>query len=167
MHKMTQQNLQNAFSGESGAHMKYLIFSEVAEKEQKPNVARLFRAIAYAEKVHATNHLKVLGLVKGTPGNLETALGGETFEIEEMYPVYNSDARLQNEKEAEKSTHYALEAEKIHARMYKDAQDAVSAGKDIEVGEIHICPVCGYTVEGKVPDYCPVCGVKKDAFKKF
>ena len=104
MHKMTQQNLQSAFAGESQAHMKYALFSDVAEKEGKPNIARLFKAISYAELVHAKNHLTVLGGIKKTADNLETAIGGETFEVEEMYPVYNNDARLQNEKEAEKST---------------------------------------------------------------
>ncbi|MCM8831701.1 MAG: rubrerythrin family protein [Candidatus Omnitrophica bacterium] len=166
MHKMTQQNLLNAFSGESQAHMKYLIFSEIAEQEKKPNIARLFKAIAYAEQVHARNHLNALGMIKTTPSNLETAIAGETFEVEEMYPVYNQDAKFQNEKEAEKSTHYALEAEKIHALMYKKAQE-IALDKDIELKDIYICPVCGYTVEGSSPEYCPVCGVEKKLFKKF
>lgn len=166
MHKMTQQNLQNAFSGESQAHMKYLIFSEIAEKEKKPNIARLFQAIAYAEKVHATNHLKVLKGTGKTPDNLDTAIAGETFEVEEMYPVYNNDAKFQNEKEAEKSTHYALEAEKIHAKMYNDAKEAASKDKDIKLESIYICPICGYTAT-KLPDYCPVCAAKKEVFKEF
>lgn len=167
MHTMTEQNLKNAFAGESQAHMKYLIFADVAEKEGKPNTARMFRAIAYAELVHATNHLRVLDGIKKTAENLETALGGETFEIEEMYPVYNSDARLQHEKEAERSTHYALEAEKIHVKMYRQAKETASKGKDIDMKEIYICPVCGYTVEDETPDFCPVCGAKGAVFKKF
>ncbi|MCX7661269.1 MAG: rubrerythrin family protein [Candidatus Omnitrophica bacterium] len=167
MHKMTQQNLLNAFSGESQAHMKYLIFSEIAEKEKKPNISRLFKAIAYAEQVHARNHLQALGMIKNTPDNLEVAIQGETFEVEEMYPVYNQDAKFQNEKEAERSTHYALEAEKIHAVMYKKAKEIALKDKDIELADIYICPVCGYTVEGKVPEYCPICGVEKKLFKKF
>ncbi|MCM8792785.1 MAG: rubrerythrin family protein [Candidatus Omnitrophica bacterium] len=167
MHKMTQQNLLNAFSGESQAHMKYLIFSEIAEQEKKPNISRLFKAIAYAEQVHARNHLKTLGTVKNTSDNLESAIQGETFEVEEMYPVYNQDAKFQNEKEAEKSTHYALEAEKIHAVMYKKAKEVALKDKDIELKDIYICPVCGYTVEGSSPQYCPVCGVEKKLFKKF
>ncbi len=167
MHKMTQTNLQNAFSGESQAHMKYLIFSDVAEKEGKPNIARLFRAIAYAEEVHAKNHLKVLGGVGNTLENLGVAVGGETFEVEEMYPVYNNDAKLQGEKEAETSTHYAMEAEKIHAKMYERAKKVVANGEDIDLNDVYICCVCGYTVEGEVPEHCLVCGVKREKFKKF
>lgn len=167
MHKMTQANLQAAFAGESQAHMKYAIFSEVAEKEGKPNIARMFKAVAYAETVHAANHLRVLGGVKSTADNLESALAGETFEIEEMYPVYNSDAKLQGEKDAERSTRYALEAEKIHAQMYKKAREVAGQGKDIQLETVHICSVCGYTAEGSAPEYCPVCGAKKTAFKQF
>lgn len=167
MHEMTKQNLQNAFAGESQASMRYRIFSEVADKEGKPNIARLFKAIAYAEEVHATNHLRALGNITNTADNIGVAIKGEMFEVEEMYPAYLQEARLQQEKEAEKSTHYALEAEKIHAQMYRKAQDKAKAGSDIELGEIYICPICGYTVEAEVEDYCPVCGAKKDVFKKF
>lgn len=167
MHKMTQQNLQAAFAGESRAHMKYMIFADAAEREGKANIARLFRAISYAEQVHATNHLKALGGINKTTENLGVALGGETFEIEEMYPVYNSDAKLQGEKEAEQSTHYALEAEKIHATMYKSAKATAEKGKDIELGDVYICTVCGHTVEGQAPEFCPVCGVKAKMFRKF
>jgi len=167
MHKMTEENLKAAFAGESQAHMKYIIFSEMAEKEGKPNIARLFKAVSYAERVHATNHLKVLGVVKKTPENLDAAIGGETYEVEEMYPAFLSEAKEQGEKEAEKSNHYALEAEKIHAEMYKNAKQAAAKNEDIHLGEVSICPVCGYTVEGDAPDFCPVCGVKKNLFKKF
>ncbi len=167
MRKMTQQNLQSAFAGESQAHMRYLIFAEVAEKEGRLNVARLFRAIAYAEQVHAQNHLREINGIGKTLENLDTAIGGETFEVEEMYPAYNDVAKLQGERGAEKSTHYALEAEKIHAQMYKKAKQAVEKGEDVDLGKVYICPVCGYTVEGEVPEFCPVCGVKKDAFKEF
>ena len=167
MHKMTQQNLQSAFAGESQAHMRYLIFAEVAEKEDMLNMARLFRAIAYAEQVHAHNHLRELNGIGKTLENLDTAIGGETFEVEEMYPAYNDVAKLQGERGAEKSTHYALEAEKIHAQMYEKAKESAAKGEDIKLGKIYICPVCGYTVEEEVPEFCPVCGVKKDAFKEF
>jgi len=164
---MTEENLKAAFAGESQAHMKYKIFSEAAKKEGKANISRLFEAISYAEQVHAANHLKVLGGIKKTPENLDTAIAGETFEVEEMYPAYNKEAKLQGEKEAEKSTHYALEAEKIHAQMYKKAKESAAKNKDIQIGDIYICPICGYTVEGQAPDFCPVCAVKKDLFKKF
>ncbi len=167
MHNMTQANLQNAFSGESQAHMRYIIFSEIAEKEKKPNIAKLFKAIAYAERVHATNHLKALGMVKETKENLGLAIAGETFEVEEMYPVYNNDARFQKEKEAERSTYYALEAERIHAQLYQRAREALSKGKDIALEKIYICPICGYTTVKEPEDFCPVCGAKRDTFKEF
>lgn len=167
MHKITQENLKNAFAGESQAHMKYLIFSDIADKEGKPNTARLFKAISYAERVHAENHLRALKGISATADNLDTAIAGETFEVEEMYPAYNNEAKLQGEKEAERSTHYALEAEKIHAVMYNEAKKSVVEGKDIDLGKIYICPVCGYTAEKECPDYCPVCGAKKGIFKEF
>jgi rubrerythrin len=167
MRKMTEKALQEAYAGESMAHMRYLIFSEIAGKEGMPNVARLFEAIAYAEQVHATNHGRNLGLLKKTEGNLETCIQGETYEVEEMYPVFNATAKLQREKGAELSTHYALEAEKIHARMYKKAKEQALEGKDLQIGEIYICPVCGYTHEGTPPEKCPVCGVSSDKFRKF
>ena len=167
MHAMTEQNLRAAFAGESQAHMKYLAFAAKAEKEGKANVARMFQAIAYAEQVHAIGHLKVLEGIGDTVSNLGAAMDGENFEVDEMYPVYNADAKFQGEKAAEKSTHYALEAEKIHAVMYGKAKEAVAAGKDIDLKELCICPVCGYTHEGEPEDFCPVCGVKKSVFKKF
>ena len=167
MHEMTKQNLKNAFAGESQAHMKYLAFAEQADKDNKPNIARMFRAIAYAERVHATGHLKVLGGIGTTAENLTAAFDGETFEIEEMYPVYNEDAKFQGEKAAEKSTHYALEAEKIHAAMYSEAKKAAEEDKDINLKEVYICPVCGFTHEGEPEDFCPICGVKKEQFVKF
>jgi rubrerythrin len=167
MKKMTEKALLEAFAGESMAHMKYLIFSEIAEKEGKPNIARLFKAIAYAEQVHATNHSRNLGIVKKTPENLQTGIDGETYEVEEMYPVFNNTAKFQNEKGAEQSTHYALEAEKIHMKMYQDAKTSAEKDKDIDIKEIYICPVCGFTHIGKPPEYCPVCGAPNNKFKKF
>ena len=167
MKKMTEKSLGEAFAGESMAHMKYLIFSEIAEKEGLPNIARLFRAIAYAEQVHATNHAKNLGYIKGTKDNLQAGLDGETFEITEMYPAYDAIATLQNENEAKKGIYYALEAEKIHADLYKKAKETVETGKDLEIEEVYICPVCGYTHVGTPPDKCPVCGESKENFKKF
>lgn len=167
MRKMTKANLEAAFAGESQAHMKYLIFANEAEKEGFPQVARLFRAIAYAEQVHATNHLRTLGGVGESPANLQVAIDGETFEVEEMYPAYKAVAELQEEKGAVRSTHYALEAEKVHAGMYQKARQAVLAGKDVEVGDIYICDVCGWTLEGEAPDRCPICGATRDKFRKF
>ena len=167
MRKMTDKNLRDAFAGESQAHMKYLVFAGRAEQEDKPNVARLFRAIAYAEQVHATNHLKTLGDVGSTEDNLQAAIDGENFEVEEMYPAYDAVAKLQEEKGAVRSVHYAIEAEKIHSAMYTQARQKVKEGKDIDIGEVSICPVCGYTHEEDPPDACPVCGVSKQKFVKF
>lgn len=167
MKKMTEKALQEAFAGESMAHMKYIIFSEIAEKEGFKNIARLFRAIAYAEQVHATNHARQLGIIKSTPENLETGIQGETYEVEEMYPVFYETAKLQEEKGAQLAFHYALEAEKIHAQYYKNAKEKALKKEDIDIPEIYICPVCGWTHIGEPPNECPICKVKKDKFKKF
>ncbi len=168
MRKMTEKSLMDAFAGESMAHMKYLAFSEVAEKEGFPGIAKLFRAIAYAEQVHATNHAKALGLIGNTAQNLKAAAEGENFEITEMYPAYDAIAKLQEEKQAERFIHYALEAEKVHEEMYNNALKKVENKEDEQVDKVYVCPVCGFTVIGE-PDFdkCPVCGVAKDKFKEF
>ena len=178
---MTADFLRSAYGGESMAHMRYLIWGEHAAKQKMPNIARLFQAIAYAEQVHASNHFKELGEQKGdasvTAGgifgmgsvaeNLQGAIDGELHEVDQMYPVYLESARFQKEKGAEKSFHYALEAEKIHAKMFQTAQDAAKQNKDMTLGEVYVCPVCGYTGDGEKPDHCPVCGVKKELFALF
>ncbi|MEA3340510.1 MAG: rubrerythrin family protein [Chloroflexota bacterium] len=167
MHKMTQANLGAAFAGESQAHIKYLAFSAQAEKEGFPNVGRLFQAIAYAERVHATSHLKTLKGVGKTADNLEAAIGGETYEVEEMYPAFIAVAKVQEEKAAVRSNEWALEAEKIHAEMYGAAKEAVEGGKDAEVGQVYVCEICGWTGEGEPPDECPLCKAKKEKFITF
>jgi rubrerythrin len=167
MKSMTKENLETAFAGESQAHIKYLAFSARAEKEGKPNIARLFRAIAHAEQVHAINHLKELGGIGDTTANLEKAIGGEEFEVDEMYAAYLAVADSQGEKGAKRSMTYAMEAEKIHADMYGDAKLAAEAGQDIQIGEVYICPVCGFTHIGEPPDRCPVCNAKKESFQVF
>ncbi len=167
MKEMTKEHLKVAFAGESQAHIKYLAFSAQAEKAGKPNIARLFRAIAHAEQVHAINHLKELGGIGDIVANLEAAISGENFEVDEMYAAYLEDADLQGEKGAERSMRYAMEAEKIHAEMYADAQKTAQAGEDIDIGEVYICPVCGFTHIGEPPDRCPVCNVKRERFETF
>jgi len=167
MRKMTEQDLSGAFAGESQAHMKYLNFAKIAEDEGYPNVARLFRAIAYAEQVHASNHLEVLSGIGKTTENLQAAIDGENFEVEEMYPAYNAVAQLQGEKDAIRSIHFALEAEKIHSALYTEAKQNVEAGKDADVEEVYICGVCGYTTTEGAPDRCPVCGAPISKFAKF
>ncbi|ASJ07310.1 rubrerythrin family protein [Thermococcus pacificus] len=165
--KMTRKFLEDAFAGESMAHMKYLIFAEQAEREGYPNIAKLFRAIAHAEFVHAKNHFIALGNLDKTPENLQAGIDGETFEVEEMYPVYKNTAEFQGEKDAVRTTHYALEAEKIHAELYKKAKEKAESGEDIEIKRVYICPVCGYTAVDEVPEYCPVCGAPRDKFVVF
>ena len=167
MRKMTEENLRAAFAGESRAHMKYLIFSKKAEDEGYPNVARLFKAISFAEQVHATNHFRTLGDLGSSSDNLDSAISGETFEVEEMYPAYDAVAKLQDEKGAQKSIHYAVEAERVHAAMYRRAKEAVKSGKDLEVGKVYVCSMCGYTGEGEPPDRCPLCGAPKEKFQVF
>jgi len=166
LRKITQSNLEAAFAGESQAHMKYLIFATQAEREY-PNLARLYRAIAFAEQVHATNHFRVLGHIGSAAENAQTAIEGETFEVEEMYPAYYEVAKLQEEKNAQRTTNWALEAEKGHAVLYGSALESVKKGKDPAFGTIHVCMICGYTVDGEAPDECPVCRAKKDKFKAF
>lgn len=167
MKEMTKEHLKAALAGESQAHIKYLAFSAQAEKAGKPNLARLFHAIAHAERVHAINHLKELGGIGDEVANLQSAIEGETFEVEEMYAAYLEVAELQGEKGAKRSMNYALEAEKIHAEMYADAQKAAERGEDFDIGEVHVCPVCGFTHIGEPPDRCPVCNAKKERFKAF
>ena len=167
MRAMTKANLEAAFAGESQAHMKYVIFADKAEKEGYPEAARLFRAISYAERVHATNHLRELGGIGNTVANLEVAIGGENYENTEMYPAFDAVARLQEEKGAVRSIHYAIEAEKIHEAMYTVARESVEAGKDIKSAPVYVCPVCGHTVIGEAPAKCPICGVPKDKYREF
>lgn len=167
MHVMTDRNLHEAFAGESQAHMKYLIYADRAQQESKPEVARLFRAIAAAERIHATNHWRTLEMIKGTKDNLQVGIDGEHYEITEMYPAFNTVAELQQEKGAIRSTYWALETEKIHEGMYMRAKQAVESGKDASFGKIYICPVCGYTMEGDAPDLCPICNAKKASFKEY
>lgn len=177
---MTEMNLRSAYAGESQAHMRYTIYAERAKEKGFPNVARLFTAIAFAEQVHATNHyrniktkgdaLTVSGAVFGstnTSEDLQAGIDGENFEINEMYPTYLEVAKFQKEKGAETSFRYAWEAEKIHSKMYQKAKQVVDKGKDIELGPMQICTVCGHTVEGDAPDKCPICNAPKNKFKTF
>lgn len=167
MNKMTEDSLSGAFAGESQAHMKYLVFAQKAQEEGLQNIARLFRAVAFAEQVHASNHFRALKGVGETAANLAAAVEGENFEVEQMYPAYMAVADLQGEKEARRSMRFAWEAEKIHARMYQAAKEAAARGQDAKMGELYICGICGHTVEGSAPDKCPTCGAQKSNFVKF
>jgi rubrerythrin len=144
-------------------------------------VARLFRAIAHAEYVHAGDHYRELrhldgGFVANSMGafgpgdtvkNLKLAIAGETFEIEEMYPVYIEVAKFQGEKGAQRSFEWSYASEKLHKQLFERALERVNSGKDMELGPVQICEVCGYTLEGEAPDVCPVCGALKDKFTAF
>jgi rubrerythrin len=167
MKQMTKANLEAAFAGESQACMKYGIYAEKAEREGYPQVAKLFKAISYAEKVHASNHFRALDKVHGTTANLGDAAAGENYEVNEMYPAFEAVAKLQDEVSALRSIQYAVEAEKIHEVMYLSAKDKVAKGKDISTSDVYVCPVCGHTVIGEPPDTCPVCRLAKNKYVKF
>ena len=159
----TEQNLLEAFAGESQANRKYLAFAKQADKEGHPQVARLFRAAAEAETVHAHAHLRALGGIRSTEENLREAVGGETHEFKEMYPGMIEIAQAEGNKAAERSFRYANEVEKIHAGLYQKALDSLGS---LEETEYYVCSVCGYTVEQEPPETCPVCGAKAKAFFK-
>ena len=167
MKKRTEDNLKDAFAGESQAHMKYLAFSKKAEVENLPNISRLFKANSFAEEIHAVNHLWALSGIGKTADNLQEAIEGETFEVEKMYPDYIKVAQEEGEKGAENSTRWALAAEKVHAGLYKKAREAAVQDRDVELGPIYVCSVCGFTMENEAPDNCPVCGAPKEKFHLF
>ena len=181
MHDMTAANLRNAYGGESMAHMRYRTWGDKAEQDGFPNTARLFRAITFAEQIHANNHFRemrdlvgaflcasgaIFGL-GGTSQNLQGGIDGETFEVNEMYPTYLETAKFQGEKGAQQSFYYALSAEKTHAALFQKAKTAVDSGKDVKLGPVQVCTVCGFTHEGDAPDKCPICGAKKEKFRTF
>lgn len=159
----TLKDLMDAFAGESQANRKYLAFAKKAEEEGYTQVAKLFRAAAEAETVHAHNHLREAGGIKNTKDNLQEAIGGETYEFEKMYPPMIEDAKAEGNSGAERSFNYANAVEKIHAELYKKA--LAELGKNAET-DYYVCQVCGNTVESEAPDECPICKAKKQAFKK-
>lgn len=163
----TDENLKAAFAGESQANRKYLAFAWKADEEGFTQAAKLFRAAAEAETVHAMNHLKTLGEIKSTSENLNTALGGETYEFNKMYPEFLGVAKQDGNKQATWSFDVANKVEKIHAGLYQKAIDAMKSKKDMEKVDYYVCSVCGNTVEGNAPDVCPICGSPKSKFKKI
>lgn len=162
----TQDNLQAAFAGESQANRRYLFFAEKAEKDGHPQIARLFRAIAEAETVHARNHLSTLGDIKSTRENLEEAIGGEHYEFTKMYPEFIEQAKSEGVKRAEVTFDFANKVEKIHHALYEKALKAVESGQNLEDKPFFVCQVCGYTIEGAAPDKCPICGAPQSRFKQ-
>jgi rubrerythrin len=163
----SKENLEAAFAGESQANRKYLAFAEKAQKDGFPNVAKLFRAAAAAETVHAHNHLRAMGGIKSTVENLKEAIGGELYEFTTMYPDFIKTAIQEKNSTAERTFKYANEVEKTHHKLYEKALKSVENGKDIEKKKVFICSVCGYTHEGEPPDKCPVCGAAKKAFNEI
>jgi rubrerythrin len=164
---MTEECLKAAFAGESQAAEKYLVFADQADEEGFPNIAKLFRAISFAETRHARNHLRVMKGINSTADNLAAAFGGESFEIDEMYPAYAEIAKVQQNAQASRSIRYALKAEMDHKAMYSEAREKAVDGKDIASQPVSVCLICGHTVIGDVPDKCPVCAAPKDQYKTF
>ena len=159
----TEQNLRDAFAGESQANRKYLAFAKKAERDGYPQAAKLFRAAAEAETVHAHAHLRALGEIGSTVENLKVAVAGETHEFKNMYPDMIEEAKEEGNKSAERSFVFANEVEKVHAELYQKAIDNLDS---LEEADYYVCSVCGMTVENEPPDKCPVCGAKASAFFK-
>ena len=158
----TLKNLKEAFAGESQANRTYLAFAKKADEEGYPQAARLFRAAAAAETVHAHNHFNVIGGVKSTLENLQAAYEGEHEEFTSMYPKFIEEAKKEENNKALQTFHWANEVEKVHGNLYKNAIDKLKSLKD---APYYVCQRCGYTAEGNAPDTCPVCGAKNDKFK--
>ena len=158
--------MKNAFAGESQANRRYLAFARKAEEERLMQVAKLFKAAAEAETVHALNHLRILGEIKSTAKNLDTAVSGETFEFKKMYPEYISIAKKEKNSQATWSFDVAKKVEEIHASLFSKAIEAVKNKKELTETDYYVCSVCGNTIEGKAPEKCPICGAPKTKFFK-
>ncbi len=159
----SEENLMAAFAGESQANRKYLAFAAQAEKDGFPRAAKMFKAAAMAETIHALAHFKAAGKIGSTEDNLKAAAEGETFEFEQMYPPMIETAKTEGNAAAQKSFEYANAAEQVHAALYKDVLEKLEKGADTE---FYVCKVCGNVVEGEAPDVCDICGAKKQAFEK-
>ena len=162
----TQDNLQAAFAGESQANRKYLAFATKADTEGFPQIAKLFRAAAAAETVHALAHLRVLKGVADTKQNLQAAIDGEGYEFKEMYPAFIEIAKKEGNQAAVNSFRDAMTVEKTHHSLYCKALESLNSGKDLASSSIFVCDVCGHTHVGEAPDKCPVCGAPKSKFKE-
>jgi len=162
----TDENLKAAFAGESQANRRYLAFAQKAEEEGATQAAKLFRAAAAAETIHALNHLRITGEIKATIDNLKTAVSGETFEFEKMYPEYIGTARQEGNKQAAWSFDVANKVEKVHAGLFQKAINAFENKSELANVDYYVCSVCGNTVEGTPPENCPICGAPKAKFFK-
>jgi rubrerythrin len=163
----TDKNLKDAFAGESQANRMYLAFAQKAESDGFPQIAKLFRAAAAAETVHAHAHFRVMGGVKDTAANVQTAINGEGYEFKEMYPAFLKDAEAEKKPAAAASFRNALAVEKIHHDLYSEALASLKKGKDLARQDIYVCEVCGNTVYGSAQDKCSVCGAPKSKFTKI
>jgi rubrerythrin len=161
----TADNLKTAFAGESQANRKYLAYAMKADKEGYPQIARLFRAAADAETIHALGHLQNMGGVGSTLDNLKDAVAGETYEFSQMYPPMVEQAEKEGHR-GKNMLKWAAAVEKVHADLYNQALEALQAGKDLSTMEIYLCPVCGHLEVGSAPDKCPVCGLAGAKFQK-
>jgi rubrerythrin len=162
----TNDNLQQAFAGESQANRKYLAFAKKAEADGYPMVAKVFRAAAEAETVHAHAHLRAMGGIKSTEENLQEAVKGESFEFNQMYPDYIKQAREDDAKAALVSFQNAMAVEQVHYSLYVEALKSVQAGGDVKEAKVFVCSVCGNTVLDEPPEKCPVCGAPKKMFNE-
>ena len=160
-------NLKAAFAGESQANRRYLAFAKKADEAGFPQIAKLFRAAAAAETIHAHNHLRAMDGIKGTAENLEVAIAGENYEVVTMYPTMLAEAQTEGDKRAAQSFNYALQTEKIHETLYRKAAELFGKGKDMPETEYYVCPVCGFTHEGKMEGRCPVCNTPGEKFEKI
>ncbi|HSW45480.1 MAG TPA: rubrerythrin family protein [Phycisphaerae bacterium] len=158
----TMENLKEAFAGECQAFRKYLMFAAAAEKEGLPNIAKLFRTTAEAERLHAEGHFRSLDGVGRTVDNLKAAIGGETHEYTRMYPPMLKQAEADNHK-AKRMFEFAVKAEEVHAKLYTQALEAAVKGRDLQA-EFYLCPFCGYIEMGKPAADCPICGAKPEKF---
>jgi len=159
----TEDNLKEAFAGESQANQKYRAFAKKAEQEGFPNVARLFRTTAEAERIHAEGHVGALGGIGSTAENLQAAIDGETYEYTQMYPPMVEQAEADGHK-AKRMFGFAVKAEEVHAQRYGQALDAIQRGEDLAESEFYLCPFCGHIEFGTPPESCPICGAKAEKF---
>ena len=160
----TITNLKDAFAGESQANRRYLAFAHEAEDEGLPQVAKLFRAAAEAETVHALNHLRITGEIKSTAENLDTAIAGETFEYKKMYPEFIGIAKQEGDQKAAWSFDLANRVEQVHAKLFSKAAEMLKNKKELGKTDYFVCGVCGNTVEGVPPEKCPICNSPKTRF---
>jgi rubrerythrin len=161
----TMDDLATAFAGESQARNKYLAFAKKADAEGYPQIARLFRAAAQAEFVHAQNHFRAMEGILSTPENLKAAIAGENYESVTMYPPFVADAVAEGNKKAQTSFEFALAVEKTHEALYTEALMCMDEPQDSF--EYYVCPVCGHTHKRNAPDRCPVCGATGSRFEKI